>query len=110
MKGQLDLAMSKYRRSAQLDVSFALPYLNIANIQIQLKNIPAAIENFERALSVTPDMPAVHLKMGMVYHQLQKNTGKALLHLKESLRIDPKQQKAKAIRSLIQELEKKQPT
>ena len=102
MKGQLDLAMSKYRRSAQLDTSFALPYLNIANIEIQLKNIPAAIKNFERALIVKPDMPAVHLKLGMVYHQLQRNTKKALFHLKESLRIDPKQQKAEAIRSLIQ--------
>ena len=110
MKGQLDLAMSKYRRSAQLDTSFALPYLNIANIEIQLKNIPAAIKNFERALIVKPDMPAVHLKLGMVYHQLQRNTKKALFHLKESLRIDPKQQKAEAIRSLIQELEKNQTT
>ena len=106
MKGQLELAMSKYRRSAQLDASFALPYLNIANIQMQLKNIPAAIKNFEKALSVDPRMPAVHLKLGMVYHHLQRNSVKALLHLRESLRMDPNQQKAEAIRSLVQELEK----
>jgi protein O-mannosyl-transferase len=110
MKGQLDFALSEYRKSAQLDASFALPYLNIANIQIQLKNFPVAIENFERALSINPSMPDVHLKLGMAYHQFQLNIGKALLHLKESLRIDPKQQQAKAILSLIQELENKQHT
>ncbi|MBC8288318.1 MAG: tetratricopeptide repeat protein [Nitrospinae bacterium] len=110
MKGQLDLALSEYRRSVQLDASFALPYLNIANIQMQLKNIPAAIENFEKALSVNPTMPAVHLSLGMVYHQFQRNAEKALPHLKESLRLDPKQQRAEAVRSLIQELENKQPT
>ena len=110
MTGQLDLAMTKYRRSAELDASFALPYLNIANIQIQLKKIPAAIENFKKALMVNPRMPAVHLNLGMVYYQFQGNTEKALLHLKESIRMDPKQQKAKAIRSMIQELENKQRT
>ena len=110
MKGQLDLALTEYRKSAQLDPSFAVPYLNIANIQMQTKNIPAAIENFEKALSIKPAMPAVHLSLGMVYRQFQRNTEKALEHLKESLRLDPKQQRAKSIRSLIQELENKQPT
>ena len=77
---------------------------------MQLKNIPAAIKNFEKALSVDPRMPAVHLKLGMVYHHLQRNSVKALLHLRESLRMDPNQQKAEAIRSLVQELENNQPT
>jgi protein O-mannosyl-transferase len=110
MKGQLDLALTEYRKSAQLDPSFAFPYLNIANIQMQTKNIPAAIENFEKALSINPAMPAVHLSLGMVYHQFQRNTEKALGHLKESLRLAPNQQRAEPIQSLIQELENKQPT
>jgi tetratricopeptide (TPR) repeat protein len=110
MKGQLDLALTEYRKSAQLDPTFAVPYLNIANIQMQTKNIPAAIENFEKALSINPAMPAVHLNLGMVYHQFQRNTEKALGHLKESLRLAPNQQRAGAIQSLIQELENKQPT
>lgn len=110
MKGQLDLALAEYRKSAGLDPAFALPYLNIANIQMQTKNIPAAIENFEKALAINPSLPAVHLSLGMVYHQFQRNTPKALQHLKESLRQDPNQQRAQPIRSLIQELENKQPT
>ncbi len=110
VKGQLDLALSEYRKSAELDPSFAFPYLNIANIQMQTNNIPAAIENFEKALSINPSLPAAHLSLGMVYHQLQRNTAKALEHLKESLRLDPNQQRAEPIRSLIQKLENKQPT
>ena len=77
---------------------------------MQTKNIPAAIENFEKALSINPAMPSVHLSLGMVYHQFQRNTEKALGHLKESIRLAPNQQRAKSIQSLIQELENKQPT
>ena len=110
MKGHLDLALAEYRKSAQLDPQFAFPYLNMANIQMQTKNIPAAIENFEKALSINPTMPAVHLSLGMVYHQFHGNKEKALGHLKESLHLAPDQPRAKFIRSLILEMENKQPT
>jgi tetratricopeptide (TPR) repeat protein len=110
MKGQLDLALKEYRKSAHLDPSFAFPYLNIANIKMQTKNIPAAIENFEKALSINSAIPAAHLSLGMVYHQFQRNNEKALEHLKESLRLAPKQQRAESTHSLIKELENKQPT
>jgi protein O-mannosyl-transferase len=110
MKGQLDLALTEYQKSALFDPSFAVPYLNIANIQMQNKNIPAAIENFKKALSIKPAMPAVHLSLGMVYHLFQRNKEKALEHLKESLRLSPKQQGAESTQSLIKELENKQPT
>jgi len=110
MKGHLDLALAEYRKSAQLDPQFVFPYLNMANIQMQTKNIPAAIENFEKALSINPTMPAVHLSLGMVYHQFHGNKEKALGHLKESLHLAPDQPRAKFIRSLILEMENKQPT
>ena len=110
MKGHLDLALAEYRKSAQLDPQFAFPYLNMANIQMQTKNIPAAIENFEKALSINPTMPAVHLSLGMVYHQFHGNKEKALGHLKESLHLAPDQPRAKFIRSLILKMENKQPT
>ncbi len=109
MKGHLDLALAEYRKSAELDPTFAFPYLNIANIQMQTKNIPAAIENFEKALRINPSMPAVHLSLGMVYRQLGSKE-KTLAHLKESLRLAPDQPRAEPIRSLIRELENKQPT
>ena len=110
MKGHLDLALAEYRKSAQLDPKFAFPYLNMANIQMRTKNIPAAIANLEKALSINPTMPAVHLSLGMVYHQFHGNKEKALGHLKESLHLAPDQPRAKFIRSLILEMENKQPT
>jgi protein O-mannosyl-transferase len=110
MKGQLDLALAEYRKSAELDPAFAFPYLNIANIQMQTKNIPAAIENFEKALKINPALPAVHVNLGMIYQKFLGNQEKALMHLKESLRLAPNQPKAESIRSLIQSMENKQPT
>lgn len=110
MKGELDLALAEYRKAAELDPTFAFPYLNIANIQMQTKNIPAAIQNYEKALAINPSMPAVHLSLGIVYHQFQGNSEKALEHLKESLRLAPTQPRAESIRALIRDLENKQPT
>ena len=81
------------------------------NIQSPVHNIRTnAIKNFEKALRINPAMPAVHLSLGMVYHQFQGNKEKALEHLKESLRLASKQQRAVSIQSLIKELENKQPT
>ncbi len=109
MKGQLDLAMFEYRISGKLDPTFALPYMNMANIQIQTKNISAAIENYEKALKINPGLPAIHLSLGMIYYQFMNNASKALGYLKEALRLDPSQQGAARLKSLIVELENKQP-
>ena len=109
MKGQLDLAMLEYRISGKLDPTFALPYINMASIQMQTKNISAAIENYEKALKINPKLPSIHLSLGMIYYQFMKNTPKALRYLKEALRLNPNQQGASRLKSLIVELENKQP-
>lgn len=109
MKGQLDLAMLEYRLSGKLDPTFALPYMNMASIQMQTKNISAAIENYERALKINPGLPAIHLSLGMIYHQFMNNAPKALGYLKEALRLNPSQPGAARLKSLIVELENKQP-
>jgi len=110
MKGQLDLAMLEYRTSGKLDPKFALPYMNIANIQMQIKNIPAAIENYQKVLKIKPDMFAVHLSLGMIYYQFKNDIPTALGYLKEAFRLSPTQPDAARIKSLIVELENKQPT
>ena len=110
MKGQLDLAMLEYRVSGKLDSTFALPYMNMANIQMQIKNIPAAIENYKKALQIKPDMFVVHLSLGMIYYQFKNDIPTALDYLKEALRLSPTQPDTARIKSLIVELENKQPT
>jgi protein O-mannosyl-transferase len=109
MKGQLDLAMLEYRISGKLDSTFALPYMNMANIQMQTKNISAAIENYEKALKINPKLSAIHLSLGMIYYQFINNAPKALGYLKEALRLNPNQQGSSRLKSLIVELENKQP-
>jgi len=110
MKGQLDLAMLEYRTSGTLDPKFALPYMNMANIQMQIKNIPAAIENYQKVLEIKPDMFAVHLSLGMIYYQFKNDIPTALHYLKEALRLSPTEPGTARIKSLIVELENKQPT
>ena len=109
MKGQLDLAMLEYRLSGKLDPTFALPYMNMASIQVQTKNISAAIENYEKALKVNSGLPGIHLSLGMIYYQFMNNAPKALGYLNESLRLNPGQQGVARLKSLIVELENKQP-
>ena len=109
MKGQLDLAMLEYRISGKLDPTFALPYMNMASIQMQTKNISAAIENYDKALKINPNLPAIHLSLGMIYYQFMNNAPKALGYLKETLRLNPNQQGASRLKSLIVELENKKP-
>ena len=101
--------MLEYRISGKLDPTFALPYMNMASIQMQTKNISAAIENYEKALKINSNLPAIHLSLGMIYYKFMNNTPKALSYLKETLRLNPNQQGASRVKSLIVELEKKQP-
>jgi len=110
MKGQLDLAMLEYRISGKLDPKFALPYMNIANIQMQTKNIPAAIENYQKALQIKPDMASIHLSLGMIFYQFKNDIPKALGYLKDALRLSTSHPGSDRIKSLIVELENKQPT
>ena len=109
VKGQLDLAMLEYRLSGKLDPTFAFPYMNMANIQMQTKNIPAALENYQKALKINPDLSAIHLSLGMIYYQFINDAPKALGYLKEALRLNPSQEGAARLKSLIVELENKQP-
>ena len=110
VKGQLDLAMQEYRTSGVLDPYFALPYMNMANIQMQTNNIPAAIESYKKALKIKPKMAAIHLSLGMIYYQFMEDIPKSLGYLKECLRINPNQPRAEKIKALIADLENKQPT
>jgi len=117
MKGQsnankkyLDLAMLEYRISGKLDPKFVLPYMNMANIQMQIKNIPAAIENYQKALQIKPDMASIHLSLGMIFYQFKNDVTKALGYLKDAIRLSPSLPGADRIKSLIVELENKKPT
>jgi len=60
-------------------------------------------------LKVNPELPAIHLSLGMIYYQFMNDVPKALGYLKEALRLNPNQQGAARLKSLIGELENKQP-
>jgi protein O-mannosyl-transferase len=60
---------------------------------------------YGRALKVNPGDSNVHYNLGRLYLQFLEQRQQALHHLKESLRLDPTQQLAPAIRQVIEQLE-----
>ena len=83
-------------------------YMNMANIQMQTNNIPAAIESYKKPLKIKPKMATIHLSLGMIYYQFRKDIPKALGYLKECFRLNPNQPGAAKIKALIADLENKQ--
>ncbi len=59
---------------------------------------------YNRALEINPNAPNVHYNLGRLYLQFLGQRPKALYHLGESLRLDPTQQQAPAIRRVVEQL------
>ncbi len=61
--------------------------------------------SYSRALAVNPDDPNAHYSLGRLYLQFLGRRSEALAHLRESLRLDPAQPQAPALRQAVQQLE-----
>jgi len=64
-----------------------------------------AAGQYERAIALDPGLADAHRSLGMIYAEQIKDRGRALDHLKASLRIDPGQSGADDVRRLIAALE-----
>ncbi len=109
VQGQLDRAYAEYQQSAILDPAFVFPHVNMANIEMQKGNIESAIEIYNRLLVREPKLAGIHKNLGMIFYQFKKDREKAAFHFKESLRLDPNQPQAAAMRSILGDLQMKKP-
>jgi tetratricopeptide (TPR) repeat protein len=105
VQGKLDLAYREFEQSATLDPKFVFPHVNMANIEMQKGNIASAIEIYERVLARDPKLAGIHKNLGMIFYQFKKNRAKAAFHFEESLRLEPGQPQADAMRSLLADLQ-----
>jgi tetratricopeptide (TPR) repeat protein len=105
VQGKLDLAYREFEQSAALDPKFVFPHVNLANIEMQRGNIAAAIKIYERVLVRDPKLAGIHKNLGMIFYQFKKNRAKAAFHFEESLRLEPGQPQADAMRSLLVDLQ-----
>jgi len=101
VQGLLDRAYAQYRLSAVLDPAFVFPHVNMANIEMQKGNIESAIEIYDRLLVREPEQAGIHKNLGMIFYQFKKDRSKAAFHFEESLRLDPDQPQAAAMRSIL---------
>jgi len=105
VQGKLDLAYREFEQSAALDPKFVFPHVNMANIEMQRGNITSAIKIYERVLARDPKLAGIHKNLGMIFYQFKKNRSKAAFHFEESLRLEPGQPQADAMRSLLVDLQ-----
>ncbi len=101
VQGKLDQAYLEYQQSARLDPEFFFPYVNMANIEMQRGDFESAVEIYEGILARDPKHAGIHKNLGMIFYQFKKNRAKAAFHFKESLRLEPNQPQADAMRSLL---------
>lgn len=64
-----------------------------------------AIYEFETAIRIKPDYANAHMNLGAVILRHREDIDRALFHLKESIKIDPRQEQESGIKKLIQQLE-----
>ncbi len=108
VQGKLDQAYAEFQKSALLDPQFVFPQVNMANIEMQKGNIESAIEIYKRLLLRNPKLAGIHKNLGMIFYQFKKNRGRAAFHFKESLRLEPNQPQADAMRSLLNNLQEEE--
>jgi tetratricopeptide (TPR) repeat protein len=66
-----------------------------------------AIEAYERAVTLDPSLWDAHKSLGLLYSARAEDRGRAIEHLKASLRIEPAQEGAKDLRARLEALERR---
>jgi tetratricopeptide (TPR) repeat protein len=101
----LELALEQYRKATEAEPKYIFPYINRATLLLKLGKVDEAIGIYDQVLAIQPNIAGVHRNLGMIYGQLRVDPEKALLHFKESLRLEPNQQQADVIRGVVAEIE-----
>ncbi len=87
-RGELQLAISEYERTAALRPQFAPPLVNAAVAYSQLGNMPKAEETLRRAIAADPTQPAAYFNLGLLLAETG-NRDEAVNDLRKALQLDP---------------------
>jgi len=87
-KGQVDEAISHYRKALEIRSVDAMPHYNLGDALLRKGEVNAAISLYYKALELAPDSPATHINLGNVLLK-QGQVDNAISHYRRALEIWP---------------------
>ncbi|SFM82194.1 Tfp pilus assembly protein PilF [Nitrosomonas nitrosa] len=89
LKNDTAAAERRFTESINLDSSFSLPLIGLADIALRNQRKKEALTWLDKAVKVDPDNPQVYHALGRFYY-LDRNPAKAETAFKKAISIDPK--------------------
>ena len=86
--GELEKAIEYYQKSLDLNPDYPNTWLRLAEVLLELNNLPAAQRGYEAALQLQPGMVAAYAGIGTVALR-QKNYPRAIEYLSRALDLQP---------------------
>jgi len=103
-QGKLDEALSEIEKAVKIRRNFALAHYNIAVVYFKKNLINEAYNKLLEACQLDPTNADVHISLGVVYLDHFHDKEKALHHIKEALRLNPKHKQAEEMKKTVNKL------
>ncbi len=85
--GEFDKAIDSFKEAARLDELYRQPYSNLAEIYLQQRKIPEAVEMLQKNLALK-ESASDHYNLGLLYAK-QKDDTSASKHLQRAIELSP---------------------
>jgi tetratricopeptide (TPR) repeat protein len=103
-QGRLDEALSEIEKAVKIRRNFALAHYNIAVVFFKKGQMNEAYNKLLEAYQLDPTNADVHISLGVVYLDHFHDKEKALHHIKEALRLNPKHKQVEELKKTINKL------
>ena len=103
-QGRLYEALSEIEKAVKIRRNFALAHYNIAVVYFKKGQINEAYNKLLEACQLDPTNADVHISLGVVYLDHFHDKEKALAHIREALRLNPKHKQAEEMKKTINRL------
>ena len=103
-QGRFDEALSEIEKAVKIRRNFALAHYNIAVVYFKKGQINEAYNKLLDACQLDPTNADVHISLGVVYLDHFHDKEKALHHIKEALRLNPKHKQAEEMKKTVNKL------
>lgn len=103
-QGRLDEALSELEKAVKIRRNFALAHYNIAVVYYKKGQMNGAYNKLMESYQLDSKNADVHISLGVLYLNHFHDNKKALFHIREALRINPKHGQAGEMKKVINKL------